>query len=183
MSESELRAYSGLDRGAFQPLLAAGMAWLLASEAQQTAEKLSELLVKVFPASVPSPYVRRFIAVRPGVSSTSEDAKPENASVVDNALLEAGSALRKILVTVNDEIEYKEDEDFDADPVYSRSVGLLDQLRSRVDGLARLDLCQCPHCSLIGELHGWFGMRVVSDKPVSQSWCRVCRSLHPPNKE
>jgi len=183
MPDLELRAYSGLDRGAFQPLLAAGTAWLLASETQQTAKRLTELLVKVFPERIPSPYVRRFAAVRPSLGSDLAGEKAENAATIDNALLEAGSALRKILVTLNTEMEFKEDEDFDADPVYSRSVGLLDLLRPQVDGLASFELCQCPHCSLIGELHGWFGMRVIDNKPVRQSWCRVCRTLHPPSPE
>lgn len=174
---------SGLDRGAFQPLLAAGACWLLASDDELSAKKLEGLVVKVFPERIAPDYVRRLAGLLPASGTGSKDSDAEGAAIVQDALLEAGAALRKILVSVRSDVEFREDEDFDADPTYGRAVGLLDQIRHSVEQLDWCNPCQCPHCALVGELQGWFGLRTIDRKPVRQSWCRVCRTLRGSSEE
>jgi hypothetical protein len=178
MPRTSIRQVSGLDRGAFSPCVAAAALWMEAAGQEIEQGSLERLLVKLFPDRIFLGYLSRFQGFQPSLKDAHLGQASEPTPLADDAVLEAGASLRKILICIREDEIFNEDEDFDADPTYARSAEQLEQLRTDVEGLGSTLLCKCPKCSLIGGLHSWFGMRTISRKRISQSWCRVCRSFH-----
>ena|SRR5271157_113570 len=178
MPGSNVRRICGLDRGAFNPLVAAAALWMEADGQEIQPKSLERLLAKQFPDKIVPGYLRRFQGFEPSLNDVPSEQSSEPTPLADDAMLEAGASLRKILISVRGNEVFNEDEDFEADPTYARSAEQLEKLRADVESLATRSLCECPKCSMIGGLQSWFGMRTIGHKQISQSWCRVCRSFH-----
>jgi hypothetical protein len=179
MAESVTRSVAGVDRGAFQPLMAAGACWLSASDGAVTNSTLDRLLSDLFPDQILRGFVPKFLRFQSNVNAEASEGNSEDASLLQDALLEAGAALRKIVVAKREGVDFPEDEDFEADPVFRRASELFDKLRREVEASPAQEWSKCPRCGLVGGLESWFGMRIMDGKRVRQSWCRICRSLRP----
>jgi len=178
MPGAYIKQVSGLDRGAFNPLVAAAGLWMESDGQDIRSRSLEGFLVKVFPDRIVPGYLRRFERFEPGPKVDHSVRVAESTLLAEDAMLGAGAALRKILISVRRAEVFNEDEDFETDPAYARSAEHLEQLRADVDGLATSALCECPKCSMVGGLQSWFGMRTIGHKRLRQSWCRVCRTFH-----
>ena len=179
MSPRDPRVLSGVDRGGFHPILAAGAAWLNATGNVLDDELVDALLSRAFPTNIVIGYTRRFADFAPKFGPLPKDAPIESGQFVQEAILESDAWLRKILVLSRPEAVFHDDEDFDTDPTYARALASLEELRPLVLELSTRELSRCPRCALVGDLHGWFGIRSMQRKTIRQSWCRVCRSIGP----
>ena len=176
MRGSGAASIAGLDRGALQPLVAAGACWLLASESQVEPRSLNHLLNRVFPDKIGPGFVERFLNFRPPLDSHDHEPSEDSAGLIQDAILEGEAGLRKIVVVERADLEFHDDEDFEADPVYSRSSAAFERVLAVAEELRAGELSKCPRCGLVGNLIGWFGLRTMDSKQIRQSWCRVCRS-------
>jgi hypothetical protein len=169
--------FYGVDRGAFNPIVAATAAWMTANDDELSARSVDLLVNRVFSDKLPKGYSRKFVDYEPRLGAIAGAPLSENASLIQDALLNANAALRKVLEFSRPSSIFHDDEDFEADPVYVRAARLLDQIRSETGGMHLRELSICPQCGLLGDIEGWFGMRVMEAKKIRQSWCRVCRSI------
>lgn len=179
MPEISARSACGVDLGGFHPLLAAGSSWVLASEQKLTVESLDEVLARGFRDQTPSGYVKRFTSYKPRRLSDTSNSVGDFSALIDEAVIESEAALRKILIEARSGAVYREDEDFDADPVYSRASRILEEIQNAAEEISPRECSKCPRCGLVADLLGWFGMRRISGRTIRQSWCRVCRTFRP----
>lgn len=42
--------------------------------------------------------------------------------------------------------------------------------------LIKTDTKKCPKCGLTDDVETFFGYRIVRDRIIAQSWCKICRS-------
>jgi hypothetical protein len=176
MSESELSVIAGLPRFAFHPALAAGGAWLIVTGVRPDSLSLDRFLSSAISKKLPSGFAKKFARFRPVTGTARKSMEAAAATLAEDALVEAGSLLRSVLLANRADERFRDDDDFYSDPVYSRAADLLESLRTQVDQLGERNLSKCPNCGLVGDLNGWFGVRIMKKKGVPQSWCRICRS-------
>lgn len=175
MSDSSSRL--GIERLGFNPHLSAISAWLSASGVEPSLPEIERLLFAHFEAFSTPTYVERFQSVQ-SVTRTQniEEVRTESQRMLQEAGLEAEAALRKLVVSTTPRGSFRDDADFDSDPVYARALSIIGDDEAAAGSMAHFDLARCPHCRLVGEVETWFGRRRVSGRSLKQSWCRVCRS-------
>jgi hypothetical protein len=174
-----LKELAGIDRGCFSPYLAGTAAWLLAKGTSPTPSELGRLTSVHFAAHLVPDYAERFGSHTPPTPTKRQGAATERDAMLEQAFLEAKSALRRVVVGTSPVGAFGDDSDFDSDPTYSKGSTELDGIELELTSLDEFDLSRCPQCGLVGEVDAWFGWRTMSGREVRQSWCRICRAGKP----
>lgn len=174
-----LKELTGVDRGCFSPYMAGTAAWLLAKGSSPTAPELGRLTSVHFAAHLVSDYAERFGSFKPPPPKTQPGGATERDALLEQAFLEAKSALRRVVIGTSPVGTFDDDSDFDSDPTYARGSSELDGIELEITALDEFDLSRCPQCGLVGEVDAWFGWRKMSGREIRQSWCRICRAGRP----
>jgi len=172
-----LRNQSGLDRGGFNPSVAAVVAWVMASGNDPRPDTLSRLLTSHFAGRIPNGFLEKYLAVRSPQDPKRIGPSAERDEMTAQAFIEAKSDTRHLIVATSPVGTFDDDSAFETDPIYSRAIAELDGVELALTALGDFDLSRCPKCQTVGVLESWFGTRRLGGRTIPQSWCRVCRSL------
>lgn len=174
-----IRELAGVDRSCFNPYLAATGAWLLAQGTSPTVSEMARLTAVHFSPHLAPDYTERFAAHQPPAPVKRAGESTARDALLEQAFLEAKSALRRVVIGTSPAGAFDDDADFDSDPVYARGAIVLDGIELELTALDEFDLSRCPQCGLVGEVDAWFGWRKMSGREIRQSWCRICRASKP----
>jgi hypothetical protein len=173
---NSLTDFSKTDELAVSPLVSAVVAWLLVTRGDLTSAKMDTMISLHFPARSSADYATRFLNYQPNETPARKGHNIGAVRLVEEATLEAGALLRKLVVATTPTGEFSDDLAFESNPVFRKGEALIEQFSSTLGPLTDFDLKRCPRCKLVGEVSLWFGWRTIDGKKIAQSWCQLCRS-------
>jgi hypothetical protein len=167
------------------PPVDAILLWMNASGVETVKDRAAEQLFSGFNHRYGAKYLSLFRGLEFQSPISDGAFGPRQEKLVDHAVHETQSLLRRLAVLSVGQDPNDMHSDFEENAIYQRAALAAEKLVSRFRS-GGVSLTSCPRCKTVGELGTWFGTRVVNDKRIPQSWCRICRVrgayLSPPVK-